>query len=49
LLSPALDQTRIFQLAGGIADGWSLDAEHVSKEMLRDQVLQPAPFLRLAW
>jgi hypothetical protein len=37
LLSAALDQTRTFQLFGGIRDRWPLDAEHFRQKVLSDR------------
>lgn len=37
LLSAALDQTRTFELFGGVRDRWPLDAEHFCQKVLSDR------------
>jgi hypothetical protein len=34
LLSAALNQTRAFQLSGGIRDGWPLNTQHLGQQVL---------------
>jgi hypothetical protein len=37
LPSARLDQTRTFQLADGIRDGWPLDTQHFGEQALSDK------------
>jgi hypothetical protein len=37
LPSAGLDQTRTFQLADGIGDGWPVDTQHFGEQVLSDR------------